>query len=214
MTFKAAPISTRWLPFLIALAVAAALVVPGGSATAQQPPPDLEALNNRLVGLFELNGVVFTDADQTTGRLVVGVENKGLTRAVEQRLRVLGVSAEMVDIVETPAIHQLATLQDQVRPLAGGLQIRFGGFLCTLGFNAVLGGVEGFVTNSHCTDVQGGVEDTSYYQPLTQIPSQLVGTEIVDPVYLGSTCSGNIFPVRNRVCRWSDSAFAELVVCR
>ena len=47
-------------------------------------------------------------------------------------------------------------LRSRRRPLRGGLQINFGGFLCTLGFIAVRNGVNGYVTNSHCTQLREG----------------------------------------------------------
>ena len=49
---------------------------------------DLEALNQRLLPVFELAGVVFTDADETRGRVVVGVldsDIQGLVRATAAR---------------------------------------------------------------------------------------------------------------------------------
>jgi hypothetical protein len=55
-------------------------------------------------------------------------------------------------------IRFAATLRDQVRPIVGGLQINSPGFLCTLGFNAVRAAQNTFITNSHCTNKQGGTE--------------------------------------------------------
>jgi hypothetical protein len=76
---------------------------------------------------------------------------------------------------------------------------------CTLGFSAkrYLTGEKGFVTNSHCTNVQGGVESTVFYQP-TASGNNRIGVEIVDPVYWsGANC-----PV-GRLCRYSDTAFVR-----
>ena len=53
------------LLFVVALAIG----VPGSQA---QSPQALEALHQLLLPLFELAGVVFTDADETSDRLVVG----------------------------------------------------------------------------------------------------------------------------------------------
>jgi hypothetical protein len=74
--------------------------------------------------------------------------------------------------------------------------------------------VQGFVTNSHCTNVQGGVEGTRFYQQTIVGPAPvptLVGVETVDPCYFPSPgCPAPWFSgcPRGRVCRYSDSAFA------
>ena len=164
---------------------------------------NLEALNQRLLPVFELAGVVFTDADETRGRVVVGVldsDMQGLVRATAARL---GVSAQDIEIIETEPIFQVATLRDSIRPVQAGYQIRFSQYVCSLGFNAIRDGVLGFVTASHCSKNQGTVDGTEYYQPLNQVSGELIGTETVDPPYVrgGEGCP------RGRVCRSSDSNF-------
>jgi len=189
------------------LAVAALAFAAGGPSgdhvVSAQGRPDLEALNQRLLPVFELAGVVFTDADETRGRVVVGVldsDMQGLVRATAARL---GVSEQDIEIVETEPIFQVATLQSSVRPVQAGYQIRFSQYVCSLGFNAIRNGVSGFVTASHCSTNQGTVDGTQYYQPLNQVPGELIGTETVDPPYVrnGKGCP------RGRVCRSSDSNF-------
>lgn len=183
---------------VVALVVAAG--VPGSQA---QSPQALEALHQRLLPLFELAGVVFTDADETSGRLVVGVLDRGVESLVRARLRLLGVPSQSVDVVETEAIFQVATLRDKVRPVVGGLQIRFSQYLCSLGFNAWRD-TEGYVTASHCSTKQGEVDGTKYYQPLNQVAEEFIGTEVVDPAFFRNT---NGCP-RGRRCRYSDSNFS------
>jgi hypothetical protein len=168
-----------------------------------QGPPDLKAQQRRLLPLFQLAGVVFTDADETRGRLVVGVLDRSLDGLVRASLAALGVQSQSVDIVETDAIVQVATLRDKVRPVIGGLQIRFSQFLCSLGFNAVRNGVLGYVTASHCSDRQGEVDGTTYYQPLNQVPDEFIGTEIADPAFFRNGCP------RGRKCRYSDANFSD-----
>jgi hypothetical protein len=98
-------------------------------------------------------------------------------------------------------------LQNKFRPAMGGIQILFlltptSGGICTLGFNANLGRVFGFVTNSHCTQVRGEVDGARYYQSLP--PDVTIATEIADPgFFTDPPC-----PSRRR-CRYSDSAFAK-----
>jgi hypothetical protein len=177
----------------------------GARVVDAQGPPDLEGLHQRLLPVFELSSVVFTDADERSGRLVVGVLDRGVEGLIRGRLRGLGVVSQSVDVVETEPIFQIATLRDYTRPVIGGVQIRFSRFLCSLGFSAIRAGVLGFVTASHCSDKQGTVDGTQYYQPLNQVPAELIGTETVDPAYRRgiSGCP------RGRVCRYSDSNFSE-----
>ena len=190
------------LPFA-GVAVALATGGPFG-ASVLNAQPGLEAQHQRLRPLFELAGVVFTDADDTTGRLVVGVLDRGVDGLVRERLPMLGVSSQSVDVIETQPIVQVSTLRDQVRPVVAGLQIRFSNYLCSLGFNAVRGSDSGFVTASHCSDKQGSVDGTQYYQPLDQVSDQFIGTEIADPAYKRNVggCP------RGRVCRYSDANFS------
>ncbi len=78
----------------------------------------------------------------------------------------------------------------------------------SISYNAVRSGTAGFVTASHCTDHQGGVESTLYYQPLTA-SNTFIGTEIADPVYTKNACT--LAGIRgNHVCRYSDTSFEQL----
>jgi hypothetical protein len=203
--------SERWLAFLLKrsvivwFAVVALTIGLGVPELHAQSPQDLPALHQRLLPLFELAGVIFTDADESTGRLVVGVLDRDVEGLVRARLQVLGVPSQSVDVVETEPIVQVATLRDKVRPVVAGLQIRFSLFLCSLGFNAVRGGISGYVTASHCSDKQGEVDGTLYYQPLNRVADEFIGTEIADPPFFRST---NGCPI-GRKCRFSDSNFSD-----
>ncbi len=135
---------------------------------------------------FAQGGIVFVDLDEAANRVLV-----------------VGVPAEAIVTRDVDPIQYAATLQDQVRPVVAGLQINFGNFLCSIGFNAVSGGQNSFVTASHCTNRQGGVEGTLYYQSLSSQPNSFIGTEVADPVYF----RGGVCP-KHRVCRYSDSARA------
>ena len=176
----------------------------GTPALDAQGRPDLESLHQRLLPVFELAGVVYTDADETTGRLVVGVMDRDIDGLVRARVRALGVSAP-VDIVRTDPIVQLATLRDLVRPVEAGLQVRFSNYVCSLGFNAIRAGVMGYVTASHCSTKQGSVDGTNYYQPLNQVAGEFIGTEIADPAYK----RGIAGCPKGRLCRYSDSNFSD-----
>lgn len=187
---------------LAAGALAVAIAGPGLHAQNQRA---LEVLHQRLLPVFELAGVVFTDADERTGRLVIGVLDREVEPLVRARLPVLGVPAQSVDVIETEPIFQVATLRDKVRPLVGGLQIRYSNYLCSLGFNAVREGLTGYVTASHCSTKQGAVDGTNYYQPLNQTADEFIGSEIADPAFFRGKDG---CPV-GRKCRWSDANFSR-----
>lgn len=165
----------------------------------------LENQHQRLLALFDTPGVVFTDAEETRGRLVVGVTNRGLQTAIRRRLAALGIPQDSVDIVETPAIVPLTTLRDHTRPVMAGAQIRYSGYLCTLGFNAVRNGVAGYVTAAHCSDRQGEVDGTLYYQPIDKVPDEFIGREVTDPPFFRN---GKVCPKRKK-CRYSDTNFSD-----
>src|SRR5262245_29930253 len=120
----------------ISIAVIALLVVVIRTPVSEaQSPRALEVLHERLLPLFELDGVAYTDADERTGRLVVGVTNRDLEGPIRGRLNALRVLSDSVDVVVTQPIVQVATLQDYIRPIEGGLQVRWDNYVCTLGFN-------------------------------------------------------------------------------
>jgi hypothetical protein len=152
-------------------------------------------------------GAVFADADEAGNRVRIGVEHAAAASRVRGMLARLGIpaAAAAVEIVEP--IHQVATLRGVVRPVVAGVQINFPGFLCSIGFNAARQGVRGFVTASHCTTTQGGVESTSYWQPLQSTRPVKIATETVDPIYSTTLAACPI----GRRCRRSDAAFAKYV---
>ncbi|MDO8501350.1 MAG: hypothetical protein Q7S20_05875 [Gemmatimonadaceae bacterium] len=97
----------------------------------------------------------------------------------------------------------VATLRSSWSPTQAGIQIHFGQYLCSLGFNADDGAERSFITASHCTNTQGGVEGTQYYQPVSTTDPTVIATEVEDPRYFkGGACP------RGRKCRYSDAARA------
>ena len=152
---------------------------------------------------FELPGVVYTDLDEATNRVVVAVERGAGKVGVRDLAVRLGVPAGAIDVRETEPIIPMATLRDLVRPVVAGLQINFGNFVCSIGFNATSGGQASFVTASHCTNRQGGVESTQYFQPLASTGGSFIGTEVADPTYFrNGACP------RGKKCRFSDASRA------
>ena len=196
-----------------AFVLAACTDAPNGGLTAPASPAlSSSVAQNRLAALFgkaspavlALGGTVFADNDEARGHLVFGVENEHAIPAVKTVLSQLGVSASDYEVRVTAPIYQLATLQDRWRPTQAGIQIHFGQFLCSMGFNADAGSERSFITASHCTNKQGGVENTLYYQPTSTVDPTAIATEVSDPDYF--TTKTNPACPRGKLCRYSDAS--------
>ena len=108
-----------------------------------------------------------------------------------------------------PDVALKPTLQNVMdRPVRAGVQINFPGFLCSVGFNATSGTQKSFITASHCTNTQGGVENTPYWQPLQSAAPTQIATEVADPVYAKGLPG---CPRGNRKCRFSDASRAAYI---
>jgi hypothetical protein len=175
---------------------------------------ELYDYKRKMHGMLSEPGVVYVDLDEVNNRIVVGVDMKDqrgrvlseteMTAAARGAASRYGVPDRVLALVQARPFVPLTTLNDRLRPAPGGMRITNsnGGF-CTLGIVVQSGAINGFLTNSHCTNVQGGVENTLFYQP-TISSANLIGTEVADPPYLaGGSC-----PV-GRVCRNSDSALVQ-----
>jgi hypothetical protein len=153
--------------------------------------------------VLDLPGTVFADHDEMNNRLVFGVENANAINGVQHALAALGIPATEYTIRVTEPIHLVGTLRDRWRPTQAGIQIHFGNFLCSLGFNADDGTERSFITASHCTNRQGGVEGTQYFQPTSTVDPTVIATEVEDPRYFrGGACP------KGRKCRYSDASRA------
>ena len=125
----------------------------------------LAAWRGRLMPVMSVPGVVLSDVDEARNQIRIGVEDAAAGERVRAVLARLDVPTEAVAVEVTEPIRFAATLRDRVRNTVGGLQIAYGNSLCTLGFHVSRDFSPGFVTNSHCTNVQGGVEGTEYSSP-------------------------------------------------
>jgi hypothetical protein len=164
----------------------------------------LEALfTPSAAAVLALPGTVFADNDEKAGKLVFGVEHVGAIPAVRAELARLGVPSSDYSVEVTQPIRQMATLRDRFRPTQAGIQIHFFLFLCTMGFNVDHSGGRSFITNSHCTKQQGGVEGTQYFQPSSSVDPTVIATEADDPEYF----RGGVCPPGRR-CRYSDASRA------
>ena len=155
-----------------------------------------------------VTGAVFVDNDETSNRVLIGVENLSASGQVRAALARLRIPDEAVIVERADPIVQVATLQNVVdRPVRAGVQINFPGFLCSVGFNATSGTQKSFVTASHCTTTQGGVESTPYWQPLQSSQPTQIATEVADPVYKKNIAGCP----RNKLCRYSDASRAAYI---
>jgi len=160
------------------------------------------------VEALAVSGAVFVDNDETSNRVRIGVENLSAMGQVRAAVARLGIPDDAVILDRAEPILQVATLQNVVdRPVRAGVQINFPGYLCSVGFNATSGTQKSFITASHCTSTQGGVESTPYWQPLQSVNGTQIATEVADPVYVrnGPGCP------RGRKCRYSDASRAAYI---
>jgi hypothetical protein len=132
----------------------------------------------------------------------------------------VGVPREAVVLTRISPIKALKTLQDRFRPVPGGVQIVFPApseepgalFVCSVGFNARLGShpsAEFFVTASHCSDIQGGDQNTPYFQPdpfVANPANNRIAREFRDP-RLGD--AGGLCVYEGARCRLSDALLAR-----
>jgi len=170
---------------------------------------ELNEMHKRMMPrVLGISGVVSTDINEAKNSLTVGVEDQTTSDKVEEQLAELGIPREVVNIVRTKPVMLEVSLQDRHRPVVDGLQIQFSSgasiFSCTLGFNATRAGVRGYVTNSHCTATQGGVQSTVHHQALRTVAADRIGIEIRDPLYF----TGGVCPAGRR-CRYSDTSFGR-----
>jgi hypothetical protein len=167
--------------------------------------------------VFAVPGIVLGDVDEAGNRLRFGVANAGAVAAVQSALTRLGIPSSAVTVERRGPFKTVATLRDRVRPLVGGLQINFFptpagtpgvSLICTLGFNAVRFGVSSFITNSHCSNVEGGEETpTDYYQNLRSGgAANFIATEVDDPHW---TSQLNLDCPPPFQCRYSDASRAQ-----
>ncbi|MGQ0703203.1 MAG: hypothetical protein ACT4PM_08745 [Gemmatimonadales bacterium] len=165
--------------------------------------------------VLTLQGAVSTDMDEGKNRLrFTGLDASVLTN-ITSTLTSLGIPREAAVIELRGPVQQLLALTSKVRPPYGGYQIQFFAtpasplvFVCTLGFNVVWSGINSFITNSHCSNVQGGITvRTDYYQATRggaiPNPDNFIAFEVQDPEYTAEPC-----PLGRR-CRYSDAARAQ-----
>lgn len=139
-------------------------------------------------------------------RLSITLEDGFSEQAVRASVRNTNILEQALLFYEQRSVKDLVTLQDRVRPAAGGLKIVRGTGSCTLGFPTYTeSGKEGFVTASHCTSNMGQDNNDQFYQNQNGVSADLIGTEEVDPPF--GQIGGSSCPSFATGCRYSDAAF-------
>lgn len=175
---------------------------------------ELFGWHERTTSLFETNQVTLTDIDELNNRITIGVpyiDDSAAIASLNDEIAELNIPREAVTVQEERPAKIGATLLNQLRPVRGGSQIR-GQYtnnarysICTLGINVKIGGVKGFLTNSHCSLEMWQKEATKFYQPFNANSQSYVGIETKDPPWF-SGVQVDWCPM-NYACRHSDSIF-------
>ena len=131
--------------------------------------------------LLARDGVFLVDVDEVENRVHVGVADAASAAMVRTEAARLGIPAAALYTRTQPRPQVRATVRDRFTTTLGGIQIAFGGYLCTLGFNArrVSTGANIYVTNSHCTGTQNAFDGIAIYQNTVATGNQ-IGNEVSD----------------------------------
>lgn len=153
---------------------------------------------------LNIPGVVSTDYDERENRIAIGLSDLSSTTAVAALVTAHGIPEDAVELRhEEPPIPLAAQFDDPILPIfSGELYFRASSDTgCSIGFRAVRNGVGGWVGNSHCSAVEGGLDNSSYY--LSLWPFKAVGSEAVDPAFSSAVpgCPAG------KVCRFADAMF-------
>ena len=102
---------------------------------------ELVAWRARARSVHSIPGVSLTDVDEASNRVRIGIETEDARGEVEEALANLGIPPGAVKIDVTGGFSQVATVQDMIRPVVGGIQVTFdcdtqSCFVCTDGFLA------------------------------------------------------------------------------
>lgn len=161
----------------------------------------LHEWSERLVPLLERDGVYLIDVDEVENRLLVGVGDASAAAGVRAEAVRLGIPANAVATQTQQKPANRATVRDRFTTVVGGIQIAFGGYVCTQGFNArrVSNNTNIFVTNSHCTTTQYATDGATIYQN-TVASGNAIGAEVADRALYA--CVSGVAS-----CRRADAAY-------
>ncbi|HEX2210803.1 MAG TPA: hypothetical protein VHG93_24180 [Longimicrobium sp.] len=155
--------------------------------------------------MLDRGDVFLIDVDEVENRVMVGVQNAAAVAAVRAEGARLGVPPAALHVQTQPRPEVRATVRDRFATLVGGIQIAFGSYVCTQGFNAqrTFDATYVLVTNSHCTPSTYAFDGGNIYQN-TVTSANLVGLEVDDRGMY--ECAGT-----GTSCRRSDAAYIGLM---
>lgn len=166
--------------------------------------------------VLTIPGAVFSDLDEAANVVRFGLANDAAVAAAVNAVAQLGLPADAVIVEKTEPVQMMATTQDvRARPVLAGIQINFFpvpnppvSLVCTIGFNAFKDGERSFITNSHCSNLEGNSNPTatSYYQPALADAKNLIAVEADDPA--PQTVATNPDCPPGQLCRYSDASRA------
>jgi hypothetical protein len=161
----------------------------------------LNAWSEALVPMLRRSGVYLIDVDEVQNQVLVGVADGAAMAAVRSKAARLGIPEDALRFQTQAAPRVRALVRDRFTTFVGGIQIAFGQYLCTAGFNAkrVSNGANVFVTNSHCTTNQYASDGVTIYQN-TILAGNAVGNEVADRALYA--CVAGV-----AACRKSDAVY-------
>lgn len=183
--------------------------VPGVVESATFSALDLLRWRVKARELFGDPGLVGVGIDVIANRVTIGLVAEGARDGIRSKAAALGIPLAAADLVVMGPPVPSVKLQDQVRPMTGGVKLTFqspdsvgGGSsdtYCSRGPTVHRIGVRGFLTASHCSGHFAQYTGTTYKQG----SSTVIGQESVDPAALpaGGICAWAL------PCRRSDALF-------
>lgn len=174
----------------------------------------------KQIDRFDWSIVTSSDVDEANNRVVITVRDAGAQRRLTSGFSTLGIPAEAVVVEVMGETVRQATLQQTIRPMVGGVQVKAvpsadGIGECTLGFVArrefpgvgiEVNGERFITTAGHCSGTLGFNGGNVIGQP-RQI--NRVGYLFSNPDKFGSSFDSSC-PVTTPDCRRSDIALYKL----
>jgi hypothetical protein len=156
-----------------------------------------------LRSAFNLNLINELGIDQPNNKILVGVNSEQNRVDLLRFLSRFRISTDAITI-QIQNLMPSKTLSDQFRPLLGGiridLQITPSPTYCALGFPVLLGAVKGYLTASHCTGSNLGVNQNIVILQA----NQQIGIENNDPPNLPQASCPT-----PAICRYADAVFIK-----
>ncbi|MGH2397675.1 MAG: S8 family serine peptidase, partial [bacterium] len=174
---------------------------------------ELKEWRDRLLTgqILSAPGVVWLDLDEVANRVVIALDGDADDVALRQIAESLSIPPEAVEFELTGPYLSQQTLQDEFRPLEGGIQIqRVSGsnaVTCTLGFTALREDAQVFLTAGHCSPDVMGTDGVEQFQPL----APLTGADSATATAVGREVLRVSEPCGNRRCSYSDAAIYGLI---